>query len=233
MKTKMIAVLMFLLLAGTASAYEEDGGTWSVGLAGGGAFALGVESGALTGSEPITNADFDNTIAYSGNVMYRFPSGFTARVEVQHMDLDLGVDWAGSVGSLSTTPVMLLVGYQGMPNEDGIPVDSGFTGHGELGGGISFNNFDKGSGMDVVDTLVGGTSDVKIKNGYAFEFGVGGDYFFNRNFSMNLDLRYLLNRAETTGWNPNLVWVGGGPVRISKVVADTGQAMLGVRYWFK
>lgn len=234
MKTKMIAVLMFLLLASTAFADEYETGTWSAGLSGGGAFPVTVGGDALKGGDgDHVGTSFDNTYSFGGNVMYRFPAGWTARLEVLHYDMDINLDNIGNVGTLSTTPVMFLLGYQGMPNEDGIPTESGFTGHGEFGGGVAFNSFEKSAGMDYADFIFGGRSNVDVDTGYVLEFGLGGDYFFSRNLSTSLDVRYILSKAETTGWNRNFFLLSANPNDATDINADTAQLTLGVRYWFR
>ena len=139
------------------------------------------------------------------------------------MDL---VETGENFGTLNLQPVMLLLKYQGMP-ENG----KGTTGHLEFGGGINYAEFDKGPFLTNMENSYNITYTIATDDAFIFEMGGGLDYFFNKNFSALLDLRFLMGNIDTT-WSQA---GSGGTVNIQGIdnfFVSTFQVLLGVRCWF-
>jgi opacity protein-like surface antigen len=208
---------MAIVLLFTASPALAESGAFSIGAMGGWAWSV-VDHAAEGSSTQFPDTQFESHGVYGGSIMYRFPFGFALELCVEHLTMDLK-ELGDNYGTLKMTPVMLLLKQQGMPK-----AGTGFTGHADIGGGISLNSFDKGTATTNAENALGVTFPIKVDNSFVFEVGGGLDYFFTKNISVNLDGRFLLTNVGTSGW---------GRLDLNKFYASNFQALFGVRYWFK
>ena len=221
----VVGILGLLSCVSTVLAEE---GRLNVGVYGGGVISLAGDEAVDWG-----DSEFDNTVSYGLNMTYRLPTGLTLGLDVQRFTMDLELD-GEEVGDATVTPLLFMVGYQSMP-----PADSGFAFHAYAGMGVSFNSFDEGSAVedveDEIEFMFGGDADINIDtdNSFAMALGVGGDYFFNRNFSMNLDARLFFSQADFTeedNWTDGVFSVSEefeGDADLNNL-----QFLIGAKYWF-
>jgi opacity protein-like surface antigen len=207
---------MTIVLLLTASPALAESGAFSIGAMGG--WAWNIADYAVEGSfTQYPQTEFKSGGVYGGSIMYRFPRGFALELCAERLSMKLkeeGVDF----GKLTMTPLMLLLKYQGRPEKG-----TGFTGHFDIGGGINFTSFDKGSFITDLEKATAIKFDIKTDNSFVFEVGGGVDYFFTKNISANLDARVLGTNVGTSGWK----------IDVDKFYASNFQILLGLRYWFK
>lgn len=220
MKGNKILWIMAVLLLVANPAFAESG-TFSVGVIGGWGGSLTDE--AIDG---FPDTKFKNSGVYGGSIMYRFPSGFALELCVERFSMDLE-ELGEDFGTLNITPVILLLKVQGMPQNG-----TGFTGHADIGGGINFTSFDRGSFITDVEKTLGVQYTIDTDNSFVFEIGAGMDYFFTKNLSMSLDSR-LLGGDVGTSWE---VSGPGGTLMIEDIDrfhVFNFQGLLSIRFWFK
>jgi hypothetical protein len=212
-KLRLIGFISIFLLLTTSPALAESG-AFSIGAMGGWAWTITDEAIKGTFFE-YPETEFKSTAAYGGSIMYRFPRGFALELCVEHLSMKLE-ESGTELAKLNMIPLMLLFKYQGRPNKG-----TGFTGHIDIGGGISFNSYDKGS-------FFTGQMDIEAKDSFVFEFGGGLDYFFTKNISANLDGRLLGTAVPTSMHN-----IYGEKIDVDWSYPSNFQVLLGLRFWFK
>ncbi len=168
-----------------------------------GKIAIGVQGGLVTSiaNEAIdgySDTEWDNGFAFGINTTYRFPVGLTLGIDLQRFETEL-TENDFEIGEATITPLLFMIGMQSIPTEK-----RGLAGHLYVGLGYSFNDCDEGDDIeqlarDIEELLdyYGYDADVSLKldieDSFAFALGLGGDYFFNENFSWNIiDIRMLL-----------------------------------------
>jgi hypothetical protein len=210
----MLGSIIIIIIFSTQPVFAESG-VFSFGAFGGSVSSFA--SHALEGEDSqYTDTKFKGKQVYGGSIMYRFPSGFAFELCAEKFSMDLnelGVDF----GKLNMMPIMLLLKIQGMPKNE-----IGFTGHLDIGGGVSFNSFDNGSFLKELEETFGYNIKIETKDSFVFEIGGGIDYFFNKNVSLNIDGRLLISSIETSGWL----------IDANKLYANNLQVLLGLRFWF-
>jgi opacity protein-like surface antigen len=218
MKTKKMYIILLILSIFVKPVYS-NAGTFSVG--GFHGFATSAASPALEGKQAsYDHTEFKNSFVYGGSFLYRGNSGSSVELCIENLSMDIeeeGID----VGTLKMMPVMLLYKFQGMPKNG----NTGFTGHGSIGGGVAFTSFEKGKML--TDLEQENDYDLKIttENSFVFELGAGVDYFITKNFSVNLDGRLLMGNVKTK-------WADG-EMDVDTFQPSNFQVLVGVRYWFR
>jgi hypothetical protein len=162
---------------------------------------------------------------YGADLGYRFGSGLKLGVRVEQ--LRLGVRESGlDLGTLAMRPVLVTVGYQGMPAKG-----RGFTGHGQFGGGVALSRFTNGPAIVNLERATGARLETTTRTSPAFELGGGVDYFVTRQVSLTTDFRVLLSNVGTqfTAVGVRRVPIDG----IDKFFASNAQVLAGVRIWFR
>jgi len=224
----ILIFLMFIFaLVTKADAFNGLNGL-SIGINGGGFITTADEA-----IEDEPSSDFDDGAVYGGHVGYTFPGGFTLKMSIQHFETDLGLDIeeegvsvGAEIGTLKMTPLVFLLGYQGVPNNG-----TGFGWHVDAGGGIAFVDFDKSSLMSKGEDLLDVELSINTDNAAIFMIGCGLDYFFTRNISVNLDGRFLVGivDADVELYDPEL----------EESISETNefnptnfQILAGISYWF-
>lgn len=214
----MLLVAMSMLTVSTPANSEQ--GKFSIG--GYGGWVTSIVGEAVKGYE---KTDFKSSGAYGGSMLYRFPSGLAIELTAEHYGMDLE-ELNEDLGTLKMTPVMLLVKYQGFP-ENG----KGFAGHAGIGAGKSFNSYDKGAAIADLESKCNCEFTVDVDDSFVAELCGGMDYFINEHFSISLDGRLLIGNVKTE-WA-----VSGSGSSVTFDDIDTYhtsnfQALLGARVWF-
>jgi opacity protein-like surface antigen len=209
----VLGLLMTVFVFASTPAFAESG-KFSVGVIGGGAWSTA--DNAIWGR---SGTNFESAAVYGGRLMYWFPQQIGLELAVDRIALDVK-DSGRDVGTLSLTPVMLVVKAQGMPRGG-----TGFTGHLEIGGGLNFTDFDENPSGDEL----GFPYTIETETAFVYAIGAGADYFLSEHFSLSLDGR----------------WMGGEVDSVRKTEEVTGtrkddltffiynlELLMGVRYWF-
>jgi len=222
MKKTIFSVVfaLFALCFSGRPVFAEGPGAFSIGAMGGGVAPIASEA-----VEGFPDTEWDTKGVFAGSLLYRFPSGFAIELLGESLDMELKENGA-SFGTLKMKPIMLLFKFQGMPVQE-----SGWAGHGGIGGGINNTSFEKGTVLTDLERASGATINITTDKAFVFELGGGADYFFNRHVSVNFDLKMLLCNVGTN-WS---VSGGGGSATIpdiNKFMVSNIQALAGLRVWF-
>ena len=122
-------------------------------------------------------------------------------------------------GTLRVTPVMVLFKFQGFPSKK-----TGFTGHGDIGIGVAFSNFEEGHYFHNIEHNTNIHYDVKTDETFAFQLGGGVDFFLNPKVSLNLDCKWMYcvvpTKVSIDRYND-----------MDKINASNLQLVLGATYW--
>ena len=204
-RLKLMVFMMSVLLLTASPALAQEAGPFRVPKPGPLSVELILGWAENVGSEGLFEGEyfaaeglptrFQGSSVYGGSVMYRFPSGFALELSVNRLAMDLVDDYGGNYGTLNMTHVTLLCKFQGMPK-----YGTGLTWHADIGDGTSFNNIDW-----EIDTI--------NFTGVLLELGAGLDYFFTKNISANLDIRF------------SIMW--------GDILLDTYnfKVLIGIRFW--
>ncbi len=190
-KIVFAAFSMFLLGAGSATAQTADtqDHQWQFRLRG-----LGVvpnESASISaigGDVDISNAlvpELDITYYFTKHIAVELILG-TTKHDVNTVASDLAPIGGGitdvDLGSVRLLPPTLTAQYHFYPTESIKPY---------VGAGINYTLF-----YDVDPGKV--VKDVEYENAFGFAFQVGSDFFFNDNFFVNLDAKYIMLKTDVT-----------------------------------
>ncbi|NOZ26084.1 MAG: hypothetical protein GXO94_08375 [Nitrospirae bacterium] len=208
-----LAMLVLFLTVSPAFGWSESG-RFSIGVFGGSVNSI-VDTAAEGSYTVYPDTEFDGDRVLGGSIMYRFPSEFALELSVERFSMDLE-ELGVKFGTLNMTPVMLLLKVQGMPAGG-----TGLAGHADIGIGKSFNSFDKGPLITDLESTYKTVIDIEVDDSFVFELGAGIDLFFTKNFSANLDGRFLLGNVDTSGWGFD----------IDTFHVSNFQVLFGVRYW--
>lgn len=207
---------MALILSSSSMVLAGGRGAFGLGIEGGGVFSITEE--ALEG---FPETDFKSGWTVGGYAFYRWKSGFILGVNGEYFSMgleELDVDF----GKVKAVPVMLFIGYQGMPSEG-----KGLTGHGYGGIGVSFNSFDKGPAVKELEETLGVTYTIDVDNSVVGKFCGGIDYFFSRNLSLNVDCQMLITNAGTS-WKVDGVEIPD----VEKFYLSNIRVIGGLKFWF-
>jgi hypothetical protein len=222
MKKGLSVMLAWMVLGGSVCfAEEEKSGAWSVGVEYG--IALPMAKEAIKG---FSESEWRSSSLVGANIMYRWSNGLALEVLAQRYKFGLE-EGNNKFGTLEVTPIMLLIKYQGLPNSN-----TGFAGHGDLGGGIGFGSFAKGGFITNLEQASGVTFDVKTSPSFVFNIGGGPDYFFTRWLSMNADARLLLGNMGTT-WSASGPGGTGQLGDVDSFLVSNFQFTAGLRLWWR
>jgi hypothetical protein len=195
--------------------YAEESPSFSIGAFGG--FASSMTGEAVKGFE---KTEWETGAAYGGSIIYRRENGLAFELLVEQFEMKL-VEEGEEIGTLKVAPILFLVRYQGMPKHQ-----KGITFHAEIGGGLAPSGMKKGDFIKELEDSDGTTIDISNDDAFIFEFGVGLDYFLNRNLSFTLDGRFLTGNIESK-WD-----YGGGVSEKYTYYASNFQGLVGIRLWF-
>jgi hypothetical protein len=203
------------LLSGIARAQ------FHAGVAGG--YAASIAGDGLAGFGDTT---LGGTSTRAGSAAYRIGNGLVLGVRAEQLRLHL-TETGADMGRLRITPLLVSVGYQGLPANG-----RGFTGHGQFGGGIALTSFTNGAFVSDLERMTGATMQVRTKSAPAFEAGGGVDYFVTRQISFTTDFRLLLSNVPVsmTAVGPR----GSAAVPgVEKFFASSAQVLGGIRLWIR
>ncbi|MFH2125887.1 MAG: outer membrane beta-barrel protein [Pseudomonadota bacterium] len=222
-RQRMIALLVCLMCFASAPAWADG----KVGLTLLGGWASPMAGEAMSGRDGDSgpaDSSFKSNWTLGAEAAYKFASGFSLGIGVQH--LSLTAEAARSGGSkadfakLNMTPLYALARYQ-------FPVETGFTGHFEAGLGINLTSADKESALDGMASALGQSVDISTSDDLAGFVGAGADYYFNPKLSMGLSLRYWWTRVEYDITASRL-----GNLSKGTFDGQNLQTLLSLTYWF-
>lgn len=213
-----IAILYAVILAfifSTPVALAGDNVSFSVGAFGG--FVTGVTGEAVDGYE---DTEWENGSAFGGSIMYRTANGLM--FELLYEQFEMGLEENGSeFGTIKVTPILLMIGYQGLPKNM-----KGVAFHATIGGGMASADLEKGDFIKDLENISGNSIDISNDSAFMFELGGGMDYFLTKNIALTLDGRLLIGSIDSE-WDYN-----NGNTDDFKLMASNFQGLLGVRLWF-
>jgi len=156
--------------------------------------------------------------------MYRFANGFALELLVVRHSMEL-TENSETFGKLQLTPIVFLFKGQSVPLKG-----SGVGWHGDIGGGIALSSFEKGAFITNLERTYDVNIKVDTENGVVVVMGGGVDFFFTKNISLSLDLKYFMCYVGTT-------WKASGPGgtvnfdTIDKFDASNIQLLATLRGW--
>lgn len=209
---------VFFVLTGiflASFAYAEDTPSFSIGIFGG--FAASFAEEAVKGYE---KTEWEAGTAYGGSVIYRLKNGLAFELLMEQFEMKL-VEEGEEFGTLTATPILFLVRYQGMPIRQ-----KGITFHAEIGGGLMSSEMGKGDFIKDLENSSGRTIDISNDDAFIFEFGGGIDYFLNKNLALTLDGRFLTGNVDSK-WD-----YGAGVSEDYTFYVSNFQGLVGIRLWF-
>lgn len=158
----------------------------------------------------------------SGSIMLRFPTGFALEVCAKKYEMVLrenDIDF----GTINQTPIGLHLKYQGMPYGD-----FGVTSHVDVGIGINFSNFQKGSIIEELEFLTGVDLSIDTPDAFFVDMGAGLDIFLGKFISIGLEGRLYMGNIKST-------WTYSGPAATVsqeyKLYVSNAQVSVGLRFW--
>lgn len=164
------------------------------------------------------DVDPEESLLFGVNVTCMFNQYFSLELSVDHInnaDVDLNASGLGfDAGELSMTPIMLTARFH-IPNQTPIVP--------YLGAGIGYyvNDFSQ-------NRALWGSENLDIKNSFGFHLNAGAELFFTqkKDFSLNVDLKYLWSTADVD-YNGPVLGTGTEDVRLDSFVASVG-----IKYFF-
>lgn len=162
--------------------------------------------------------DPDGTILFDGNLTYYFSNSFSLEFLVGYTKPDVAAEMMGleiDFGELEQIPLLLTGQYHIWIN----PESNIY-----LGGGIGYylNDFSLSSLIKSIDP----TLDISADNSFGYHFNAGFETFITDNMTLNLDFKYILNKADFTSREPGL------PDETSEVDLNAFVLGLGIKYLF-
>ena len=191
---------------------------------------LGIEGGWGSGCkdavEGFPASTFQGAGVFGGSLGYRFGFGLDLELAFLQTSPKL-VENGQEFGTVTLAPILLRVGYWG------VPADTGFGGHLAVGFGGVASSFKKGPYILALESQYGATFDSWAKgDSFAFDLVGGVEYFAARWLSVGADARLLLARRGTQ-WQ--LTGPGGSaPVPdVNTYVLLSGQITAVLRFWLR
>lgn len=213
-----ITILYTVVLASifsTPVALAGDNVSFSVGAFGG--FATSMTGEAVDGYQ---DSEWSTGSAFGGSIIYRRANGLMFELLIEQFEMGLEEN-GDEFGTLKATPILLMVGYQGLPKNQ-----TGLAFHATIGGGVASSDFEKGDFVKDLENTNGGNIDISNDSAFMFEVGGGMDYFFTKNIAVVLDGRFLIGSIDSKWEYTN------GNREDFKLQASNFQGLVGVRFWF-
>jgi len=165
------------------------------------------------------STEADGSLFFQANITYFIVNWFSLEFSAGYSKYDLDLDQSGNFvewGDLEQIPLLLTARFYWW-NE--IPLVGLY-----LGGGFGyyFNGFDV---SDSYRTTYPGVL-VDFDDTLGFHIVGGFEYFFNKDFAINVDLKYTLSKADFSVSRP------GSPSLSSDVDLNAFYGCIGVRYYF-
>jgi outer membrane protein len=161
------------------------------------------------------DVDFDNAAMYGGNLVYYLHNYFSLELSADYVKTDTelkGVDSSPTnIGELKQIPIILNGRFHFSTNQKISPYLS-------AGIGYYLNDFD----------LSGASADDEIDPDDSFGFNLGGgiQFLLNEHFAIDLDLKYIWNKADFELKAP------GDPTEEVSIDLDNFYAGIGLKYYF-
>lgn len=218
MKQRIAAVTGFiiLLLFLNQNSFAQDTKQFSIG-----AFVSGMRIGTAT----IGNADgnFDETAFISGTINYFFTKSFSLELSLSSIKTGVIVEvdeYSGKMGDIRQVPVLLTGSFH-------FPINKS-SGNFYLGAGAGyyFHDFDN-TGKNKQAEFFAMNIEANVEDSIGGHFAVGGEFFISKNWTFNLDMKGVFNKAEFTLRNERT------KTEIKDVALNAFIAGLGIRYYFK
>jgi outer membrane protein len=161
------------------------------------------------------DVDFDNAAMYGGNLVYYIQRYFSLELSADYVKTDTelkGVDSSPTnIGELKQVPIILNGRFHFSTNQKISPYLS-------AGIGYYLNDF------DLSDSSAGG--EICPDNSFGFNLGGGIQFLLNEHFAIDLDLKYIWNKADFELKAP------GDPTEEISIDLDNFYAGIGLKYYF-
>ena len=214
MKKKVVVVFFvvaLLLFLGQVS-FAQEAGKLGIGARVSYVNYSGDDLNELDDAGQRINIDFDEVAMYGLNVTYFFNKYFSAELSVDYTETDVDVSgtWHGvaqtfNVGEITQIPVLLTGRLH-------IPINNIVSPYVGAGVGYYFNDYDA---KDATDKSTADDS-------FGFHVNAGVEFFFAKNYAINLDLKYVWNDVDFT--------CPGEPT--DEISMDAFVAGIGFKYYF-
>jgi outer membrane protein len=161
------------------------------------------------------DVDFDNAAMYGGNLTYYIQRYLSLELSVDYVKTDTEIKGSGlsptNIGELKQVPIILNGRFHFSTNQKISPYLS-------AGIGYYLNDFD----------LSGTSADDEIDPDDSFGFNLGGgiQFLLNEHFAIDLDLKYIWNKADFELKAP------GDPTEEVSIDLDNFYAGIGLKYYF-
>ncbi len=217
MKQMVVVLISLFILSCTSISFAKDKFSVAIGGDVGSVF-----SGTAEAIEDYEDTEWDGGSTYGGHIYCRFPEGFTLGLRVSRFTMELSEDDV-ELGEIEVTPILAVIGYQGMPEEE-----SGFAGHFFVGLGMIQSDFETGGFFDELAGR-GINTEIDVDDAIAGELRGGIDYFFNKNISLNLDANLFLANADATK-TTSAFWFTAE--QTDTYFLSNFQVLAGINFWF-
>jgi outer membrane protein len=162
--------------------------------------------------------DPDNTILLEGNLTYYFSNSFSLEFLIGYTETDVDAKIIGTgvnFGELEQIPLLLTGHYHFWIN----PESNIY-----LGGGIGYylNDFSLSGLVKSIDPNL----DIDADDSFGYHVNAGFETFITDNMTLNLDLKYIWNKADFTARET------GFPDETDEVDLNAFVIGLGIKYYF-
>ena len=159
--------------------------------------------------------DFDEAASYGGNLVYYIERYFSLELSADYIKTDTEIKGPGisptNIGKLKQVPVVLNGRFHFSTNQKISPYLS-------AGIGYYFNDF------DLSDSSAG--DEINPDNSFGFNLGGGIQFLLDEHFAIDLDLKYIWNKADFELTAP------GDPTEEISIDLDNFYAGIGLKYYF-
>jgi outer membrane protein len=166
------------------------------------------------------DVDFDNAAMYGGNLVYYIQRYFSLELSADYVKTDTelkGVDSSPTnIGELKQVPIILNGRFHFSTNQKISPYLS-------AGIGYYINDFDL---SDSLSSVLPSGSELDPEDSIGFNLGGGIQFLLNEHFALDLDLKYIWNKADFEAKVP------GVPTEEISIDLDNFYVGIGLKYYF-
>jgi outer membrane protein len=219
MKKNVLLLSVLLALMFTANVYAESSKFGIGARVGYNIYRNGSLDANLSGYGSLGNVDYSNqSVGFIGlNGTYQYNENFSLELSIDRM-IKSQSDFKASglsykAGDITQTPVLLTARYH-------FPVGM-FSPYVGAGFGYYFNDYAKDN------AFWNANANVSLKNNWGYHVNVGSEYFItqSRNIALNIDLKYVWNKADMEASN-------GATQITGSMNLDAYLIGLGIKYYF-
>jgi outer membrane protein len=166
------------------------------------------------------DVDFDAAAMYGGNLVYYLHSYFSLELSADYVKTDTEIKGFGlsptNIGELKQVPIILNGRFHFSTNQKISPYLS-------AGIGYYINDFDL---SDSLSSVLPSGSELDPEDSIGFNLGGGIQFLLNEHFALDLDLKYIWNKADFEAKVP------GVPTEEISIDLDNFYVGIGLKYYF-